>query len=317
MNATGEARVIEVIGASIGLGGRCMDTAGGPRAIREAGLLTRLSTGNAARDSDGPAVRSRTVRDLGDLVAADAPRLAGRDPGAALIAEVERFSLALRAAVEASLARGALPCVLGGDHSLGAATQAAIGRAARGAGREPPGLLWIDAHTDANTMESTPSGNLHGMMLAAVHGLEVPAFRAVVEGGLRDPRRTVYLGARDIDEEERELVERLGCRVIAPAEIRARGADAVVAEALAIAGGADGRVSVSFDLDSLDPSIAPGVDCHVPDGLLWEEAAPILRLVGRHDGVVAIEVVEVNPTADPGGRTARLAVEAAALLAGA
>ena len=313
MNAAGERRLIEVIGASIGLGGRCTGTAGGPEAIRAAGLLARLG-GADGGTADDPS--RGAARDLGDLVAADTPRVAGSDPGAALVAEVERFSLALREAVEASLARGALPCVLGGDHSLGAATQAAVGRAARRAGREPPGLLWIDAHTDANTMESTPSGNLHGMMLAAVHGLEVPAFRAVVEGGLRDPRRTVYLGARDIDDGERGIVERLGCRVIAPGEIRARGAAAVVAEALALAGGADGRVSVSFDLDSLDPSIAPGVDCHVPDGLLWHEAEPILRLVGRHPGVVAIEVVEVNPTADPDGRTARLAVEAAALLAG-
>ncbi|MFM1804323.1 MAG: Arginase [Planctomycetota bacterium] len=295
------ARGLEVIGAAIGLGGRCAGTALGPAAIRAAGLLDRLP----------PAI------DRGDLAAEPVERRTGRDPGPALCAEVERFSLRLRDAIEASLARGALPCVLGGDHSLGAATQAAVGRFARSRGWSPPGIIWIDAHTDSNTMETTPSGNLHGMMLAALHGLDVPPFRAVVEGGLRDPARTVFVGARDIDPEEREIVARLGCRVFTPDEIRARGAREVAREALAIAGGIDGRVSVSFDLDSLDPSIAPGVDCLVEGGLQWGEAEPLLRTIGAHAGVVAVEVVEVNPTADVEARTASLAVEAARLLLGA
>ncbi len=295
------ARGVEVIGAAIGLGGRCAGTALGPAAMRAAGLSHRLAC----------------ATDLGDIAAEPVERLAGRDPGPALCAEVERFSLRLRDAVEASLARGALPCVLGGDHSLGAATQAAVGRFARSRGWSPPGIIWIDAHTDSNTMETTPSGNLHGMMLAALHGLDVPPFRAVVEGGLRDPARTVFVGARDIDPEEREIVARLGCRVFTPDEIRARGAREVAREALAIAGGIDGRVSVSFDLDSLDPSIAPGVDCLVAGGLQWSEAEPLLRTIGAHTGVVAVEVVEVNPTADVEARTASLAVEAARLLLGA
>jgi len=310
-------RNIEVIGARLGLGGRCRGTAAGPQAIRAAGLAERLANGLANGSALVAEGSRRAVRDLGDVVAREVPRTPGRDPGAALVAEVERYSLELRAAVEAILARGALPCVLGGDHSLGAATQAAVARHAASRGWRAPGLVWIDAHTDANTMETTPSGNLHGMMLAAIHGLEVPAFRRVVEGGLRDPRRTVYLGARDIDDGEREIVARLGCRVIPPDEVRALGPEAAVAEAMRVAGGDDGRFSVSFDLDSLDPSIAPGVDCHVPGGFDWETARTILARVGRNPGVVAVEVVEVNPSADPDGRTARLAVEAAALLVGA
>lgn len=295
-----DARPVHVIGARFGLGGRCVGTAEGPAAIRGAGLLARLGA----------------AHDCGDVATGAVARMPGRDPGAALVAEFERAALELRAAVERSLAARALPCVLGGDHSLGAATQAAVGRAARAGGRPVPGIIWIDAHTDANTMESTPSGNLHGMMLAALHGLDVPPFRRVVEGGLRDPRRTVYLGARDIDPEEREIVKRLGCRVIPPEEIERRGAAEVAREALAIAGGDDGGVSVSFDLDSLDPSVAPGVDCHVEGGLSWERAAAILSVIGAAPGVVAVEIVEVNPTADRESRTARLAVEAAALLCG-
>ena len=151
------------------------------------------------------AQRLGDARDLGDIVAREVDRTPGRDPGAAVYREVERYSLELRDAVEAVLARGSMPCVLGGDHSLGAATQAAVGRHARRAGWEAPGIIWIDAHTDSNTMETTPSGNLHGMMLAAVHGLDVPPFRSVVEGGLRDPRRTVFVGARDIDDEEYDM----------------------------------------------------------------------------------------------------------------
>lgn len=298
---------IHVIGARFGMGGRCAGTAGGPAAMRSAALLERLRE-TAGRD--GP----RPVEDCGDVVPSEVVRTPGRDPGAALCAEFERASLELRERVERSLVAGALPCVLGGDHSLGAATQAAVGRFARRAGHAPPGIIWIDAHTDANTMETTPSGNLHGMMLAAVHGLDVAPFRRIVEGGWRDPARTVYLGARDIDPEEREIVARLGCRVFTPDEIVRRGPDAVAREALRLAGGVDGRVSVSFDLDSLDPSVAPGVDCHVEGGLAWEVAEPILRIIGAHRGVMAVEVVEVNPTADVDARTARLAAQAAALL---
>ncbi len=293
-------RTIELIGARVGIGGRSLATADGPTAIRAAGLSRRINR----------------MRDLGDIVARSVVRASGRDPGPAVIAEMQRYSLELRAAVEAILLRGSLPCVLGGDHSIGAATQAAVARVARREGRPVPGLIWIDAHTDCNTMESTPSGNLHGMMLAAVHGLDVPAFRAVVDGGLRDPARTVYLGARDIDDEERLHVQRLGCRVITPEEIRMHGVHAMVALALKIAGGDDGRVSVSFDLDSLDPSIAPGVDCHVHGGLLWTEAHAMLSQIGMHPGIAAVEVVEVNPSADIDQRTALLAVEAAALLCG-
>jgi len=297
-------RNIEVIGARLGLGGRCVGTARGPLAMRAAGLVARLSAGGGS------------VRDLGDIVAREVARLPGRDPGAGLCAEVERYSLELRDAVEAMLARGALPCVLGGDHSLGAATQAAVGRFARRCGWDAPGLIWIDAHTDANTMATTPSGNLHGMMLAAVHGLDVAPFRRVLEGGLRDPRRTVYVGTRDVDAEELDIVRRFGCRMITPDELRRKGAVAVAEEALAIAGARDGRVSVSFDLDCLDPSVAPGVDCHVDGGLDWPEAQALLARIGVHPGVWAVEVVEVNPAADRDGQTARLAVEAAALLCG-
>jgi arginase len=302
----GHRRSIEVIGARIGLGGRCLGTADGPAAIRAAGLLDALGD----------------ARDLGDIVAREVVRTPGRHPGTAVCTEFERVSLELRDAVEDTLARGALPCVLGGDHSLGAATQAAVGRAARAAGREPPGIIWIDAHTDANTMDTTPSGNLHGMMLAAVHGLDVPPFRRIVEGGSRDPLRTVYIGARDIDPEEREIVAGLGCRIYTPDEVRARGPEAVAREALSIArgdggghGGRDGgAVSVSFDLDSLDPGIAPGVDCHVEGGLTWPEAEVLLRIIGHHPRIAAVEVVEVNPSADIDHRTAHLAVRAAALL---
>ena len=305
MNSRGGiSRPIELLGARIGLGGRCLETRDGPTAMRNVGLAARLAR------------RDQPVRDLGDIVARDMARIPGRDPGGALIEEARRYSLELRDAVEAILARDALPCVIGGDHSLGAATQAAVGRHARRVGVEVPGIIWIDAHTDANTMETTPSGNLHGMMLAAVHGLHVPAFEEVVCGGLRDPRRTVYVGARDIDAGEREIVERWGCRIMTPEEISQRGPDRAIEEAMAIAGGKDGRFSVSFDLDSLDPSIAPGVDCHVPGGFDWRTAERILARIGASGAAVAVEVVEVNPSADAKGVTVRLAVEAAGLLCG-
>jgi hypothetical protein len=172
-------------------------------------------------------------------------------------------------------------------------------------------MIWMNS-------PSNPSGALDDMGAVVAWGRkhDVPVFSDVVEGGLRDPRRTVYVGARDIDDGEREIVERWGCRIFTPEEIARIGPERAIDEAMAIACGTSGRCSVSFDLDSLDPSIAPGVDCHVPGGLDWRTAEVILARIGASNAAVAVEVVEVNPSADPSGKTARLAVEAAALLCG-
>jgi arginase len=256
------------------------------------------------------------VEDCGNMPVPIAERKPGLDPGGELVAAVEAFCLGLRDRLATTHAIGdATTLVLGGEHSLGAGSQAGVslGRTRRGLG--PAGLIWFDAHADCNTPDTTPSGNLHGMPLAALLGLDVPAFRAVMGPGCRlDPATVCLVAQRDVDPGERMHLERLGVRMFERSEIDRRGIGAVMEEAIARAS-RDGAVSFSLDLDSLDPSIAPGVDCPSPGGIRREELFEALAMSAAAP-LVHVEVVEVNPAADPEGVTARIAVEAArALLA--
>lgn len=270
--------------------------------MRSAGLLEALATVGI------------DVEDCGNMAVPMAGRRPGLDPGPELVAAVGMFCRELRDRVAATHELGdAVTLVLGGEHSLGAGSQAGVtlGRGRRGL--PPAGLIWFDAHADCNTPETTPSGNLHGMPLAALLGLDVPAFREVTPGGCRlDPTTTCLVGQRDVDPGERVNLERLGVRMFEREEIDRRGIGAVMEEAVGRAS-RDGAVSFSLDLDSLDPSIAPGVDCPTPGGIRREEMFEALRLAAGAP-LVHVEVVEVNPAADPEGVTARIAVEAARLL---
>ncbi len=296
-------RPVAIIGAPSGLGGRCRGTRGGPQAVRDAGLIARLEA------------RGLRVEDHGDVWVPDVVRWDGTDPGPELSGAVGSFCVALRDAVREALLGGRMPLVLGGEHSLGAGSQAGVASAYRALGLDAPGLIWFDAHADINTMESTPSGNLHGMPVAALLGLPVPAFLpAIGNDGTRDPRRTVMVAQRDIDPGEHEHLDRLGVRVYTCDELRRRGIDAVMAEAMVRAGGNDGRFSMSFDLDSLDPAITPGVDCPVEGGITLDEMRIALGMVADHGGLVQLDVVEVNPTKDINQHTALIAIEAACTL---
>lgn len=241
-------------------------------------------------------------------------RKPGMDPGPELIAAVGDFCRELREHVSATHAAGqARTLVLGGEHSLGAGSQAGVSLGRRQRGLPPAGLIWFDAHADCNTPATTPSGNLHGMPLAALLGLDVPAFRGVTLPGCRlDPATTCLVAQRDVDPGERVHLDRLGVRMFEREEILRRGIRAVMAEAIGRAT-RDGAISFSLDLDSLDPSIAPGVDCPTPGGIRREELHEALHMVAAAP-LVHVEIVEVNPTADPEGLTARIAVQSASVL---
>lgn len=202
-------------------------------------------------------------------------------------------------ATAAAIAAGDRPLVIGGDHSIAAGTWRGIGRAL-GA---PPGLIWIDAHLDAHTPASSPSGNAHGMPLAALLGLGDPLMTDI-PGPTLDPARIVVIGVRSYEAAEREHLAALGVRVYEMAEIEERGFPAVFAEARARVD--SGPWGTSLDVDAVDPGHAPGVSTPVAGGLQPEALRLALRGILRERNCVGLEIAEYNPQTDPDGRTSRL-----------
>lgn len=204
----------------------------------------------------------------------------------------------------AAIAAGALPLVIGGDHAIAAGTWRGIGRALGKA----PGLIWIDAHLDAHTPESSLSGNPHGMPLAALFGIGGPAMTDIA-GPQLDAQRVVIIGARSFELAETALLETLGVSIFNMADIEQRGLTRVFAEAVSIAGAAAWPFGISIDLDAIDPLDAPGVTTPVDGGIKGHELSLAIRGVIHHAGLVGLEIAEYCPSRDPLGITARLAIE--------
>jgi arginase len=266
----------------------------GPSAIRYAGLSDRLERAGIE------------VEDRGNVATALAETRASGSERARFLDEILEACERVAKQVEEARSDGLVPLVLGGDHSIAIGTLS--GLAAAGVG----GVLWLDAHGDLNTPETTPSGNVHGMPLAAVLGICGDAF---VRDGLRlpavDPARAALVGVRSLDPGEQALVRDLGVAVFTISDIDRRGVESVMEEALGrIAGGS--FVHVSVDLDVVDPEVAPGVGNPVRGGLSYREAHLALELVAEAGIVDSIEIVEVNPIRDHENTTAGLAVELAA-----
>ena len=279
---------IIMVGVPCGLGGGHQGTAHGPNAARAAGLFEKISVLTAARD-------------LGDL-----PLPEGSDRNELINTWLERLRPITREVVLA----GAMPLVLGGDHSIAAGSMsgACAGLQARGQAR--PGLLWIDAHVDLNTHLTTPSGNPHGMPAAALLGWEVDGFSRVVgNDGLFDRSRTAYVGARDIDAGEQRHLDESGIALWSSHDVREQGVEAVMAQALATVSPNREPFCLSFDIDVVDPGFAPGVDTAVPDGLSPAEAMECMARAGDHARIVSLDLVELNPENDVDGQTARIAVD--------
>ena len=210
--------------------------------------------------------------------------------------------------VEASCDAGRTPLALGGDHSQAIGTIAGLARHHRKHGRELA-VCWVDAHTDMNTPESSPSGNIHGMPLATLLGYGHPLLTQI-SGDLPalKAENVVVFGARDVDRSEAELVKRSGVRVFTMSEIDSRGVGNCVDEALVILGRANGGVHLSYDLDGSDPSIAPGVGTPVPGGLNFRESHLVCEAIARSGRLIGMEMVELNPTLDIENKTGKFAV---------
>jgi arginase len=285
-------REVAIIGAALDLGQGRRGVDMGPSAMRYAGLDERLTS------------LGLRVRDHGNVDAAVPEATALRDDRARFLPEIKQTCERIAAKVVEELSAGAIPLVLGGDHSVAIGTLGGLASV-----HGPGGVLWIDAHPDINTPLTSPSGNVHGMPLSAALGLAGDAFSSPAWPlPALDPKRVALLGIRQLDGGERALLKEAGVRVFTMSEIDRIGVERAMREALdRIAG--PGFVHVSLDMDVLDPEIAPGVGTPVRGGLTYREAHLSLELVAESGLAGSFEVVEVNPILDRENTTALTAVE--------
>ncbi len=262
----------------------------GPAAVRYAGLNQRLKAMGLA------------VQDFGDVPIALRDTLPPEGGLAYLPAVVEACEAIYRFGCR-SLDDGGLPVFLGGDHSL------AMGTVAAAASRGSVGLLWVDAHGDFNTAETSPSGNLHGMPLAALTGRGVRELVDIGRPGAKvADRDVVILGVRDLDPPERQLIREAGVTAYTMRDVDERGIGAVAHEALAKLAHVE-HLHVSLDMDVLDPTEAPGVGTPVAGGLSYREAHVLMEILADSGRLCSMDVVEINPILDQSNLTANVAVE--------
>jgi arginase len=293
-------RSIRIIGVPLDMGASRRGVDMGPSAMRVAGLEARLEA------------LGHSVTDGGNIRVEVAETRASGNKNAHYITEIAETCARTAEAVIATLEEGGIPLVLGGDHSLAAGSISGVSEFYRRRGQKI-GVIWIDAHSDINTPESSPSGNVHGMPLAALLGLgPEPLGNLFGYSPKMAPENTVLIGVRDIDAAERENIRRAGVsEVYTMRDIDERGMRAVMEEALRAAGRGTAGYHVSLDLDFIDPEDAPGVGTPVRGGATYREAHLAMEILADHGRLLSFEIVEVNPVIDEHNRTADLAVELA------
>ncbi len=289
---------IAIIGAGLDLGAGRRGVDMGPSAIRYAGLESRI------RDL------GRDVSDWGDVLSHVPEATEEGDATARYLGPIMQVCERVAALVERATVAGSIPVVLGGDHSVAMGTLGGMANA-RGAG----GTLWIDAHGDLNRPSTSPSGNVHGMPLAAALGAADGGF-ATDAFPTPTVLRAALVGIRSLDPGERALIAELDVRVYTMSEIDKRGLQVVLSEALAFLDGLP-FLHVSLDLDAVDPMFAPGVGTPVRGGLSYREAHLALEMVSESGLLDSLDVVEVNPILDRENETGKLAVELVASALGA
>jgi len=293
-------RHIRILGVPLDMGASRRGVDMGPSAMRVAGLEARLEK------------LGHQVTDGGNIRVEIAETQTSGNESARYLAEIAETCTHTAEAVVKTLEEGLMPLVLGGDHSLAVGSISGVAEFYRRLGQEI-GVIWIDAHSDINTPETSPSGNVHGMPLAALLGLGpeplanlfgyAPKIRA---------KNTVLVGVRDIDAAERENIRRAGVTAVyTMRDIDERGMRAVMEEALRVAGEGTAGYHVSLDMDWIDPEDAPGVGTPVRGGATYREAHLAMETLADHGRLLSFEIVEVNPILDEHNRTADLAVELA------
>ena len=288
---------IAIIGVPMDLGANRRGVDMGPSAIRITKFYEKLrSLGHDVVDRGDIAVPIPEASDVGD---------ASKKYAATIEAVCER----LASAVYECMCEGRKPIVLGGDHSVAMGSVAGAARYFRERGREI-GIVWVDAHGDMNVPESSSTGNVHGMSLSHTIGLGDPALAGIAGfSGKASTERICLIGARDLDDAERDIVRRSGIKVFTMKEIDRFGAAKVFEEAISLAADRTAGVHVSFDIDAVDPTFAPGVGTPERGGLSYREAHLFMELVADRGVLISMDMVEVNPVLDERNATADLAGE--------
>ena len=292
---------IRILGVPLDLGQARRGVDMGPSAVRVAGLEARLEA------------LGHIVEDGGNVSVALAEQKKEGDPRAKYLKEITATCTKHAETVYKTLEAGKFPLVLGGDHSVAAGTVAGVAeffRQQRRVQEQKIGLIWIDAHADINTPDTSPSGNVHGMPLAAILGLGPAELANIYSFSPKvQPENCVLVGVRDIDAREKENIKETGIEVYTMRDIDERGMRTVIEEALRVAGRGTAGYHVSLDMDWIDPEDAPGVGTPVRGGASYREAHLAMEIIADHGRMVSFEIVEVNPVIDEHNRTADLAVE--------
>lgn len=290
------------------------------KTIRLLGVPMDLGAGRRGVDMGPSAIRiagvSACLRELGYRVEDDgdvgvpAPEAQAPEPkNARYLDTIWHVCNRLRLRVRRTLEQGEVPLVLGGDHSIAMGTVAGVAEHFRSKDR-PIGLIWVDAHADMNTPETTLSGNVHGMPLAALLGMGHP--KLVEMGGFSpkvDKKNVCLIGIRNLDEIEKEHVVRSGIHAYTMRDLDERGMRAVAAEAIAHASNGTAGFHVSFDLDGMDPRDVPGTGTPVKGGISWREANLLLEMVADSGQMLALEITELNPIFDVRNQSGEVAVD--------
>jgi arginase len=293
----GMGRRVSILGAPLGFGSSLAGVDIGPAALRVARLNQRI------------AQLGYEVRDLGDMRIARPQSIGGQSGKANYLDEIRAVCEELAVEVRNILSAGELPLVLGGDHSIAIGSIAGVSSFFRER-NQTLGVIWFDAHADMNTPDTTPSGNIHGMPLSSLLGYGAIELTHVAGFAPKlDPHFCAHIGARDIDQGERELIRQLGMRFFTMREIDERGMSVCIDEAITIASRASGGYCVTFDVDALDPGDAPGSGTLVRGGLTYREAHLAMEKIAEAGGMRSLEIVEINTALDINNRTAELGVE--------
>jgi arginase len=291
------AQKVRIIGVPMDLGQSRRGVDMGPSALRVAGLQARLRA------------LGHTVEDIGNVAVKQPEEQHYGEKRAKYLTEIAETCRGLAETTERTLAEGFLPLLLGGDHSIAVGSLSGVSNFYRKQAKRV-GCLWLDAHGDMNTPESSPSGNIHGMPLAAIIGYGAPELVGLLDFQPKvEPRNVSLVGVRDLDAKERRLVKDSGVHVFTMRDVDERGMREVMTEALRFVTDDTAGAAISLDMDFVDPADAPGVGTPVRGGVTYREAHLAMEMIADSKAMLSLEVVEINPVIDLHNKTALLAVE--------